>query len=53
VRVSGGSYLKATSWAISASVLTLNGPVLPMTIGIIMTSAFMVQWVCRACFSGS
>jgi len=53
VRASGGSSLKETSWSISASVLTLNVPVMVMTIGIIMTSAFMVPWVCRACLSGS
>ncbi len=37
---SGGASLKDTSWASSASVLKLNVPVLLMTIGIIMASAF-------------
>ena len=45
---SGGSSLNETSWAISASILTWNVPALLMTIGIIMTAAFMVPWVCRA-----
>ena len=51
VRASGGSSLKEMSWAISASVLTLNVSVMLMTIGIIMTSAFMVPWIWRACLS--
>ena len=49
----GGSSLKYTSWAIFANVLTLNIPVLLMTIKIIMTSVFMVPRVSRACLSGS
>ena len=50
---SGGSSLKETSWAIYASVFTLNVPAPHVTIGINMTSAFMVPCVCRACLSGS
>ncbi len=49
----GGFSLKETSCAISARVLTLKVPVLLMTIGIILMSAWSVPWVCRACFSGS
>ena len=40
VRVSSGSSLKETSWAISARVLTLNAPILLK--GIILISAFSV-----------
>ncbi len=40
--MSGGFSLKETSWAISARVLTLNVPVLLMTIGIILVSALSV-----------
>ena len=49
----GGSSWKDTSWAISESVLTLNVPVMLMTIGIHFTSAFNVPCVRRACLSGS
>ena len=51
--MSGGFPLKDASWAISAWVLTLNVPVLLMTMGIILMSAFSVSWVWRACLSGS
>ena len=53
VIASGGSSSKVTSCAISARVLTLNVPVLLMTIGKILMSACNVPYVCRACFSGS
>ena len=53
VSASGGSSSKETSCAISARVLTLKVPVLLMTIGIILMSAFSAPYVCRACFSGS
>ncbi len=53
VSASGGSSSKETSCAISARVLTWNVPVLLMTIGIILMSAWSVPWVCRACFRGS
>ena len=53
MRVAGGSSLKDTSWAISARVFTLNVPVLFMTKGVILMSAFSVPWVWRACLSGS
>ena len=53
VKASGCSSLKETSCAISARVLTLKVPVLLMTIGIILMSAWSVPWVRRACFSGS
>ncbi len=53
VSLSGGSSSKVTSCAISARVLTLKVPVLLMTIGIILMSAFSVPYVWRACFSGS
>ena len=52
-RASYGSSLKRTDWAISASVLTLNDPILLMTIGIMSMSAFRLPWVWRGCFSGS
>ena len=42
MRVFGDSSLKEMSWAISARALTLNVPVLLMTIGIILMSAFSV-----------
>ena len=51
--MSGGFSLKKTSWASVANVLTLDVPVLLMTIGIITRPAFMVPWVCRACLRGS
>ncbi len=50
---SGSSSLKVTSCAISARVLTLNVPVLMMTIGIILMYACNVPYFCRVCFSGS
>ncbi len=53
VIASGGSSWKDTSWAISERVLTLNVPVLLMTIGITFIFAFSVRCVRRACFSGS
>ena len=46
MRVFGGSSLKDTScWAISAIVLTLNVPVLRMTIWIILMSTFILSTV--------
>ena len=53
VSASGGSSSSDTSCAISASVLTLNVPVLLITMGTILITALRVPWVCRACFSGS
>ena len=53
VSASGGSSSSDMSCAISARVLTLNVPVLLITMGIILISALSVPWVCRACFSGS
>ena len=54
MRMSGGSSLKDTSWAISVRVFTFNFiPVLLMTMGIILMSAFSVPWVWRAYLSGS
>ena len=53
VRVCGGSSLKETSWAISASVRTLKVSVLLMTIGMILIYALSVPYICRACLSGS
>ena len=50
---SGGSSAKETSWEISARFLTWKVPVLLMTMGMILTSAFRVPWVCSACRSGS
>ena len=41
MRASSGSSLKDKSWAISARVLTLNIPILLMTIGIILMSGFL------------
>ena len=52
VSASGGSSSKETSCAISARVLTLKVPVLLMTIGMILMSAWSVPCVCRAYFSG-
>ena len=52
MRVFGGSSLKDTSWAISARVLTLNIPVMLMTMGIIFMSAFSVPWVLRVSLRG-
>ena len=45
VSASGGSSSKEMSCAISASVLTLNVPVLLMTIGMILMSALRVPCV--------
>ncbi len=42
VSSSGGSSLKETSWAISATVLTWKVPVWLLTTGMIFTSAFRV-----------
>ena len=42
--MSGGSSVKETSWAISARFLTRNVPVLLMTIGMMLISAFSVPW---------
>ena len=53
VSSSGGSSVNETSWEISASVLTWKVPVRLMTIGMILMSAFMAPWVCRACRGGS
>ena len=53
VSASGGSSSSDMSCAISASVLTLNVPVLLITMGMILISALRVLCVCRACFSGS
>ena len=50
---SGGSSANETSWAISAWVLTWKVPVRLMTIGMILTSAFRVPYVCNATRSGS
>ena len=50
---SGGSSVNETSCEISAYVLTWKVPVRLMTMGMILTSAFRVPWVCRACLSGS
>jgi hypothetical protein len=44
VKVSGGSSVKETRWAISARVLTWNVFVLLMTIGMILISAFSVPY---------
>ena len=53
VGVSGGSSLNDISWAILVSVLMLKMPVLLVTMGMILISAFIVSYVCRACLSGS
>ena len=53
VSSSGGSSLNETSWAISARVLTWKIVVRLMTMGIILTSAFRVPYVCSAGRSGS
>ena len=53
VSSSGGSSAKETSWEISARVLTWKVPVRLMTMGMILTSAFRVPYVCNACRSGS
>ncbi len=53
VSASGGSSSNDTSCAISARVLTLNVPVLLITMGIIFISALSVPWVFKACFNGS
>ena len=45
VSASGGSSSKETSCAISARVFTLDVPVLLMTIGMTLISAFIVPWV--------
>ncbi len=42
MRVSGGSYVKETSWAISARVLTRNVPFMLMTIGMMTIFALSV-----------
>ncbi len=42
MRVSSGSSVKETSWAIYVRVLTWNVHVLLMTIGMILISAFSV-----------
>ena len=42
MKVSGGSSVKETSWAISARVLTWNVHVLLMTIGMMTISALSV-----------
>ena len=49
----GGSSANDTSWEISARVFTWKVPVRLMTMGMILTSAFMVPWVCSVCRSGS
>ena len=53
VSASGGSSSSDMSCAISARVLTLNVPVLLITMGTILISALSVPWVYRACFNGS
>ncbi len=53
VKASSGSSWKDTSWAISERVFTLNVPVLLMTIGITLTSAFSVPCMRRACLNDS
>ncbi len=53
VMTSSGSSLYETSCAISASVLMLNVPVRLITIRMILMSAFISPWVCRANFRGS
>ena len=53
VSSSGGSSVNEISCEISACVLTWKVPVRLMTMGMILTSAFRVPWVCRACLSGS
>ncbi len=47
VSASGGSSSKDTSCAISARVFTLNVPVLLMTMGMILISAFIRVWGCQ------
>ena len=53
VSASGGSSSSEMSCAISARVLTLNVPVMLITMGTILIYALSVPWVCRACFNGS
>ncbi len=53
VSSSRGSFVKETSCEISASVLTWKAPVRLMTMGMILTSALRVPYVCSACRSGS
>ena len=53
VSSSGGSSVNETNCEISACVLTWKVPVRLMTMGMILTFAFRVPWVCRACLSGS
>ena len=53
VSSSGGSSANETSWEISARDFTWKVPVQLMTMGMILTSAFRVPWVCSAYWSGS
>ena len=53
VSSSGGSSVNEPSWEIFAMVLTRKVPVQLMTMGIILTSAFRVPYVCSACRSDS
>ena len=53
VSSSGCSSLKDTSWAISATVLTLNVLVRLMTVGMMSTSTLRVPWICMASLRGS
>ena len=53
VSSSGGSSVNETSWEFFARVLTWKVPVRLMTMGMILTSASRVPYVCSACWSGS